>query len=77
MAAGKHSEISPFLRVIFPTTLRGPNLNWMCHALDHPFKRAAFMLFLISEVHPFIDGNGRVARVMMNAELVAGDRPEY
>ena len=30
------------------------------------------MLFLVSEVHPFIDGNGRVARIMMNAELVAG-----
>ena len=41
-------------------------------ALTHPFKRAAFMLFLVSEVHPFIDGNGRVARIMMNAELVAG-----
>jgi len=40
-------------------------------ALNHPFKRAAFMLFLISEVHPFIDGNGRVACIMMNAELVA------
>jgi len=27
-------------------------------------------MFLISEVHPFLDGNGRIARVMMNAELV-------
>ena len=25
---------------------------------------------MISEVHPFPDGNGRTARVMMNAELV-------
>ncbi len=39
-------------------------------ALLHPFARAAFMMFLISEVHPFLDGNGRMARVMMNAELV-------
>lgn len=39
--------------------------------LDSPSARAAFMMFLISEVHPFIDGNGRIARVMMNAELVA------
>ncbi len=30
------------------------------------------MMFLISEVHPFIDGNGRIARIMMNAELVRG-----
>jgi Fic family protein len=27
------------------------------------------MMFVISEVHPFLDGNGRIARVMMNAEL--------
>ncbi|MCK9209924.1 MAG: Fic family protein [Ignavibacteriaceae bacterium] len=27
-------------------------------------------MFLVSEVHPFEDGNGRIARVMMNAELV-------
>jgi Fic family protein len=31
------------------------------------------MMFLISEVHPFNDGNGRVGRIMMNAELVARD----
>lgn len=40
-------------------------------ALGEPFQRAIFMMFLVSEVHPFADGNGRVARVMMNAELVA------
>lgn len=36
-----------------------------------PFHRAVYMMFLICEVHPFADGNGRVARIMMNAELVA------
>ena len=39
--------------------------------LTEPLHRAIFMMFLISEVHPFADGNGRVARVMMNAELAA------
>jgi Fic family protein len=39
-------------------------------ALTHPFAKAAYIMFLISEVHPFLDGNGRIARVMMNAELV-------
>ena len=29
------------------------------------------MMFLVSEVHPFADGNGRIARIMMNAELVS------
>jgi fido (protein-threonine AMPylation protein) len=40
-------------------------------ALTSPLHRAIFMLFLVSEVHPFADGNGRAARIMMNAELVA------
>ncbi|MGK5084433.1 Fic family protein [Bdellovibrionota bacterium FG-1] len=33
--------------------------------------RAIFMMFLISDIHPFVDGNGRIARIMMNAELVS------
>ena len=41
-------------------------------ALQHPFAKAVFMMFMVSEIHPFADGNGRVARVMMNAELVNG-----
>jgi hypothetical protein len=41
-------------------------------ALETPFARAAFVMFLVAEVHPFTDGNGRVARVMMNAEVIAG-----
>lgn len=43
-------------------------------ALEHPFARALFMLFMISEVHPFNDGNGRISRIMMNAELVAAEQ---
>lgn len=40
-------------------------------SLSEPLARALFMMFLISEVHPFDDGNGRLARLMMNAELVS------
>ncbi len=43
--------------------------------LDEAFHRAVFMMFLVSEVHPFDDGNGRIARVMMNAELVQAEEP--
>ena len=39
-------------------------------ALQEPFAKAAYIMFIISEIHPFLDGNGRIARVMMNAELV-------
>lgn len=42
--------------------------------LTEPLHRAIFMMFLVSEVHPFADGNGRVARVMMNAELAAAQQ---
>ncbi len=40
-------------------------------SLDAPFHRAVFMMFLVAEVHPFADGNGRIARIMMNVELAA------
>jgi len=37
--------------------------------LEGSFRKAAFMMFMISEIHPFWDGNGRIARIMMNAEF--------
>ena len=43
-------------------------------ALDHPFAKATYIMFVISEVHPFLDGNGRIARVMMNAELAKAEQ---
>lgn len=38
-------------------------------ALPYALARAIFMQIAVSEVHPFHDGNGRLSRVMMNAEL--------
>lgn len=43
-------------------------------ALQEPFAKAAYIMFVLSEIHPFLDGNGRIARVMMNAELVKADQ---
>ena len=64
--AGSTVFVAPDL---VPGTLaRGCDL---CRSLEAPFQRAVFMKFLIAEVHPFADGNGRTARIMMNAELVA------
>lgn len=31
-----------------------------------------YVKFLVSAIHPFDDGNGRLSRIMMNAELDAG-----
>jgi len=52
---------------LVPGTLK-KGFDWYS-LLQHPFAKAAYMMFMISEVHPFLDGNGRMARVMMNAEL--------
>jgi hypothetical protein len=38
-------------------------------ALPSPMGRALFVLFLLAEVHPFLDGNGRISRLGMNADL--------
>jgi Fic family protein len=38
-------------------------------SLTDGFARALYAMFLIAEVHPFKDGNGRLARVFLNAEL--------
>lgn len=38
-------------------------------ALSDPMAKAIFMMFMVSEIHPFDDGNGRISRIMGNAEL--------
>ncbi|MES2106475.1 MAG: Fic family protein [Pseudomonadota bacterium] len=40
-------------------------------ALSDPYARALMTMFVITEVHPFADGNGRTARLAMNCELSA------
>jgi fido (protein-threonine AMPylation protein) len=40
-------------------------------SLETAFERACYLMFVVAEVHPFDDGNGRMARVFMNAEFVA------
>ncbi|MDR2625286.1 MAG: Fic family protein [Zoogloeaceae bacterium] len=40
-------------------------------ALQDPLARALMTLFVVLEVHPFMDGNGRTARLAMNCMLSA------
>ena len=65
--AGSTEFVAPEL--VVGTLRRGFDIS---AEISGPFARAVFMMVLTAEVHPFADGNGRVARIMMNAELVAG-----
>jgi len=42
-------------------------------SLPEGLTRALYIQFLVSECHPFDDGNGRLSRIMMNAELSSAD----
>ena len=56
---------------VAPELVRGMLLKGfeLSMAVEPGLARAVFLMFLVTEVHPFVDGNGRVARAMMNAEL--------
>ncbi len=64
--AGSTFFVSPDL--VIGTLEKGFEIYW---GLEMALHRAIFMMFLVSEVHPFVDGNGRLARIMMNSELEA------
>lgn len=56
-----------------PTLVRGTLMRGfdILNRLEDPFARAVAMMLLVTECHPFDDGNGRVARLTSNAELSA------
>jgi fido (protein-threonine AMPylation protein) len=58
-------------RFVEPALVEGTLLQAfdLYRALPYALARAIFMQTAVSEVHPFTDGNGRLSRVMMNAEL--------
>ena len=56
-------------------------------SVEHPVCRAAQAHFLLVDIHPFVDGNGRTARLLMNlllmkegyfpAVILKNDRKKY
>lgn len=56
-----------------------PNLvatvNTMLHKNQHPAVIAAYLHYKFLAIHPFQDGNGRTARLLMNAILLRGHYP--
>jgi Fic family protein len=65
--AGSYTFVAPEL--VEGTLLEGFALS---ESLELPLARALYLMLLVTEVHPFDDGNGRLARAVMNAVLTAG-----
>lgn len=54
-----------------PARVRGTLIEGseLAKSVPEGLARAIYFGFLVSEVHPFADGNGRLSRLIMNAEL--------
>ena len=64
--AGNTSFVHPDL--VRGTLREGVNI---LRSVSDPFSRALVVHFLLVDVHPFNDGNGRISRIMMTKELLA------
>jgi len=66
---------------ILPNAVKVPELmnefiDWLQNNnLDHPIKMAVDAHFKFVSIHPFVDGNGRTARLLMNLILMQGGYP--
>lgn len=49
--------------------------DWLQRTALHPVERAAHAHFWLVDIHPFADGNGRVARLLMNLLLLQAGYP--
>ena len=81
--AGKYRNVRVRITGSFhvtPNPLRVPELmkefsKKYLNMKDHPIINAALAHFHLVSIHPFIDGNGRVARLLMNLILIKNGYP--
>lgn len=82
--AGKYRQSEVFIGgadVEFPLPHKVPYhmekfIQWLKTQKDkHPVRVAADAHFKLVTIHPFVDGNGRTARLLMNLVLIIGGYP--
>ena len=66
--------------VIMPNPIKVPTLmkefiNWLHQEQNHRIQKAADAHFKLVSIHPFTDGNGRTARLLMNLILIQAGYP--
>jgi Fic family protein len=66
--------------VVLPNYVKVPQLleefiDWLENSEEHPVTKAALAHYKLVTIHPFIDGNGRTARLLMNLILIQNGYP--
>jgi Fic family protein len=82
--AGRYRNVSVRVagsNVVFPNSVKVSELmknylNWLTsNNTDHPIKIASDAHLKLVTIHPFVDGNGRTARLLMNLILLQNGFP--
>ncbi len=81
--AGRYRQTRVFITgspIIPPSHVHVPELmakfiDGLVAAAAHPVKIAADAHYEFAKIHPFVDGNGRTARLLMNLLLLQRDYP--
>lgn len=82
--AGRYRTISVRIagsQVVMPNSAKVPQLikkffQWLLQSYpEHPVQIAADAHFKLVSIHPFVDGNGRTARLLMNLILMQSGYP--
>lgn len=67
------------LNVALPVTISADLRDWSLSTIDpvgnHPLEHVAIHHASLERIHPFIDGNGRVGRLVLNFMLLQGGYP--